>query len=496
MQFCKLSLMVFLLIIGFILNSHVVISDEASKVALNTSKDSVAATLPKWRQAMKEPNVIYDISDNTLVSLKFTFPGGEIPSQFSNSDGQPGTGGTIFGYGGGALLKGVGKHGVLVFGSGGENFSGNMTGALNLNGDIATYEVWQQPIYHTKAESGAEFYWDPKFASTLPENRKFPLLKFDKTKWDGRFPFAIGGWVYPAPVKYLELADQVPLGQYRYDQHCFIPKEFTGLGSGIWFIPSACFTAPGFYYGPDKDVLADFWPSGKKVWYSHYQREDNKAWARMTVPVPEAVGPGSFSSQVVGFSNKHKKVFIPFQGVNGDTGILDLSSGIEKGTWSVKPSPKKGNGVVGMRCGQKSAVSNGHPKNRALFVWYNGPMSKAPENLCILDLDDPSLPTYAIKLPLTGLGERIGLHYIPSMDKFISFGISGNPAQLFLQKITIPENLSEIDSYKVEDLPLVGAPGVDLVTPYTNAGMVQYVESLNCIVMLATNTPAKAFWIK
>lgn len=458
-------------------------------------KAAEAAGWPKWRKAMTEPNTIYDISDNTLVSIKFTFPGGSIPTQFSNADGEAGTGGTIFGYGGGALFRGVGKYGVLVFGSGGENFSGNMTGALNLNGDIAHYEVWQQPIYHTKAEPGAEFYWNPKEAEALPENRRIPHLKFEQANWDGQFPMAIGGWIYPAPVKYLELADQVPLGQYRYDQHCFIPAEYTGLGAGVWFIPSACFTAPGFYYGPDKKVLADFWPSGKKKWYAHYQREDTKAWSRLAVPVHEAVGPGSFSSQVVGFSAKHKKVVVPYQGPNGDTGVFDVAAGVAKGTWSVKPGVRMGNGQVNIRCG-KSAMSNGHPRNRALFVWYAGNYNAAPSSLNIMDLDDPACPTYAVKLPLKGAGERIGLHYIPAMDKFISFGVWGDPAQAYCQKITIPDKLDDFAAYKVEDLPLAAAAGVHLPSSYTNAGMVQYVEKLDCIVFLATNKPAKAFWIK
>lgn len=451
---------------------------------------------PKWRRDMTEPNTIYDISDNTLASIKFAFPDGVIPTQFSNSDGEAGTGGTIYGYGGGALFSGIGKHGVLVFGSGGENFSGNMLGVLNLNSDRAHYGVWQEPIYATKAIPGAEFYWDPKAAESLPEGRRFPHLKFDKTKWDGKFPLAIGGWIYPAPVKYLELADQVPLGQYRYDQHCFIPKEYTGLGAGVWFIPSANFTAPGFYYGPEKEVLADFWPSGKKKWYAHYQREDNKSWKRSPVPVPESIGPGSFSSQVVGFSNKHKKVVVPWQGQNADTGVFDLSAGIEKGTWSVVQSPRKGNAAPGMRTGQKSAMSNGHPRNRAFFVWYKGSYDKSPENLCVMDLDDPALPIYGVKLPLKGQGERFGLHYIPSKNKFISFGIYGNPAQVFLQQITIPDSLADMDGYKIEELPLTGAPGVDLVSAYTNSGMVQYVEKLDCVVFLATRTPAKAFWLK
>ena len=453
---------------------------------------------PKWRQAMTEPNTIYDISSNTIASIKFTFPGGAIPAQFSNSDGAAGTGGTIFGYGGGALFRGVGTNGAIVFGSGGENFSGNMTGVLWLDGDVAHYEVWQQPTYCTNAAPGAEVYWNPKEAEALPENRKIAHLKFDKaTNWDGQFPMAIGGWVYPAPVKYLELADQVPLGQYRYDQHCFIPAEFTGLGAGVWFIPSACFTAPGFYYGPDKKVLADFWPSGKKKWYSHFQREDTRAWARLSVPVHETVGPGSFSSQVVGFSAKYRKVIIPYQGQNGDTGVFDLTNGVTNGVWSVKAAVRKGNSPHALRCGQKSAMSNGHPRNRAIFVWYgSGPYAGTPESLCIMDLDDPAYPTYAVKLPLKGAGERIGLHYIPSMDKFIAFGIWGNPAQIMCQKITIPDKLDDFGAYKVEEMTLTAAPGVDLVSPYTNSGMVQYVEKLNCIVFLAVNKPAKAFFVK
>lgn len=450
---------------------------------------------PAWRRAMAAPNTIYDISDNTIASIKFTFPGGTIPSQFSNSDGAAGTGMTIFGYGGGALMRGVGKYGVIAFGSGGENFAGNMTGALNLNGDVAHYEVWQQPIYSLKAGPGVEFYWDPKEAEALAANRKFPLLKFDKAKWDGGFPMAIGGWVYPAPVKYVELVEGVPLGLYRYDQHCYIPAEYTGLGTGVWFIPNVHFMAPGSYYGIDMALCADFWPSGKKKWYSHYQREDTKAWTRLPGPVPETLVPGSFSSQVVGFSTKHKKVIVPHQG-GGNCGVFDVANGMAKGMWSVKASPKKGNATVGIRCGQKSAMSNGHPRNRAFFVWYNGPYGAAPTCLNVLDLDDPAYPIYAVNLALKGSGERVGLHYIPALDRFISFGVYGSPAQAYCQRITIPDNLADTEAYAVEDLPLALAPGVDLASAYTNSGMVQFVEKLNCVVFMATSKPAKAFWAK
>ncbi len=455
------------------------------------------APWPKWRRAMSAPNTIYDISDNTIASLTFTFLSNEIPAQFSNCDGAAGTGRTIFGYGGGAHFRGVGPMGVIVFGAGGENFAGNMTGALNLNGDVAHFEVWQQPTYRVKAEPGAEFYWNPKEAEALSEKRKFPLLKFDKTKWDGGFPVIIGGWVYPAPVKYVEPATEVPRAQSRYAQPCFTPAEATGLGTGVWFIPSAHFMAPGFYYGIDPVLCADLWPSGKKKWYAHYQREDTKAWTRISTPVPAHVGPGSFSSQVVGFSAKYKQVIVPLQGPNAETGVFDLSAGVSKGTWSVKPSPKKGDGQAHIRCGQKSAMSNGHPRNRAFFVWYSGNYGEAPNGLNILDLDDPAYPIYALKLPgLKGGGERFGLHYIPALDKFISFGVGGNPAQAFCQKITVPEKLSDTASYKVEDLPLSAAPGVDLTSSYTNSGMVQYLENLNCIVFLATARPAKAFVVK
>ena len=51
------------------------------------------AQMPAWRRKMTAPNTIYDISDNTIISLKCTFPGGTIPAQFSNGDGEAGTGG-------------------------------------------------------------------------------------------------------------------------------------------------------------------------------------------------------------------------------------------------------------------------------------------------------------------------------------------------------------------------------------------------------------------
>lgn len=451
---------------------------------------------PAWRKAMTAPHTIYNISDNAIRNIKFTFPGGQIPAQFANADGEAGTGGTIFGYGGGVHMRGAGAHGVIAFGSGGENFAGNMTGALNLNGAMAHYEVWQQPQYSTKTGPGVEFFWDPAEADKLPANRKFPLLKFDKGKWDGGYPLAIGGWIYPGPVKYVEPVAGVPLGQYRYDQHCTIPAEHTGLDTGVWFIPNVHFMAPGSYYGIDMALCGDFWPSGKKKWYTHYQREDTKAWTRLPDPVPEGLAPGSFSSQVVGFSAKHKQVVVPCQSGNRECAVFDVSRGLAKGAWAMKPFRKVGAAEVGIRCGQKSAVSNGHPRNRALFVWYNGPYGKEPAALNILDLDDANLPIHAVKLPLTGTCERIGLHYLPDLDKFISFGVHGSPEQAFCQKITIPDNLAKLEAYTVEDVPLALAPGVDLATSYTNSGMVQYVEKLNCVVFMATGKPAKAFWLQ
>ena len=472
---------VFASILATLLVSTVTLCDEPKE----------KAQAPAWRQAMTKPNTIYNISDNTLAGLKFTFPGGTIPTQFSNHDGEAGTGGTIFGYGGGAHFRSVGKNGVIVFGSGGENFAGNMTGALNLNGDVAHYEVWQQPTYRLKAEEGAEFYWSPKDAGKLPEKSRFPHLKFDKAKWDGKFPMAIGNWVYSGPMKYVEPAKEVPLGIYRYDHHCYIPAEYTGLGTGVWFIPNAYYMAPGFYYGFDKALSAELWPSGAKKGYSYYQREDTKAWVRLPDAVPESLIHGGFGKQAVGFSSKHKKVVVPHRGARGDCGVFDVSGGIAKGTWSLKPSPKKGSGTVSIYCG-KSAMSNGHPRNRAFFVWYFG----AASSLNILDLDDRAYPTYSVKLALNGSGQGFGLHYIPALDKFISFGVSGSPAKAHCQLITIPDDLSDTKAYKVENLPLALAPKVDLATSYTSAGMVQYVEKLNCVVFMAVKQPAKAFWIK
>ena len=451
---------------------------------------------PKWRKAMAEPNTIYDISDNTMADVKLSFPGGSSPAQFTCADGGPGTLANIFGYGGGVLMRGVGKYGALVFGSGGENFAANHTGALNLNGEAARYEVWQQPVYCLKAEPGAEFYWDPKTAEALPEGRKFPLCKFDRTKWDGKFPLAIGGWIYPAPVKYMEPADQVPLGSYRYDAHTYIPAEYTGIGTGVWFIPNVHFMAPGFYYGIDQALCADFWPSGKKKWYSHYQREDNKAWVRMPDPVPEWLAPSSFGGRTVRFSAKHKKVFVVGGTGDNEIGVLDISAGLARAAWSQKRFARKGSGHGGVGC-QRAAISEGHPRDRVLLAWLSGPYSQTPTAINVLDLDDPANTIYAVKSQaLKGSGECYGLHYIPKLNCFVSFGVWGDPLRAYCQKITLPDNLEDFESYKAEDIPLNLAPGVDLATSYTHGGMVQYVEKLDCIVFLAVRKPAKAFWIR
>lgn len=447
---------------------------------------------PNWRKRMTSPGTIYNISVNSISTIYFTFPGGEIPSQFSNNDGAAGSGATINGYGGGQWFRDVGDYGVVVFGSGGENFAGNMTGALNLNGAAARLEVWQQPAYSTTPGPGVEFYWNPESAAALPANRRFTTYNFNAASWDKVFPVAIDGWVYSYPMKYVEPLPGVPLGQYRYDQHCFIPKEYTGLGTGVWFIPSSFFMTPGFYYGSNDALMTDFWPGGGKKWYSHYQREDDKAWAHCETPVPEGMAYGSFGNQHVGFSNKYRKVAVPLNGPGGTTGVFDVSRGVENGSWSLQGGTIYG-GSQGGRIG-KSAVSNGHPRNRSFMVWLYGDYSGSPSGLHVLDFDDPALPVYNVALSgLKGSGENLGVHYIPGLNKFILFSV-GTTA--FCQKITVPDDLSNTAGYSVEDVSLALGTGVDLTTSYTASGMVQYIENMNCIVFMGVSRPAKAFWLE
>jgi hypothetical protein len=197
-----------ILFAGLVLAGEVAPPDAAPVAPVQAPAEAQGQAWPKWRQAMTLANTIYDISDNAVRDLRFVFPGGQIPSQFANADdGFRGTGAGIINYGGGALLRGVGKYGVLAFGSGGHNFAGNYTGALNLNGDVAHYEVWQQPIYALKPTAWAESYWSPGDAAALPANRRLAIAdnRLDARNWDGQFPIAIGNWVYPARVKYVEV---------------------------------------------------------------------------------------------------------------------------------------------------------------------------------------------------------------------------------------------------------------------------------------------------
>jgi len=300
-------------------------------------------------------------------------------------------------------------------------------------------------------------------------------------------------------VKYMEIADQVPLGSYRYDAHAYIPAEYTGLGTGVWFVPNTHFMAPGFYYGIDQAFCADFWPSGKKKWYSHYQREDNKAWVRPSEPAPEWLTPSSFGGRTVKLSAKHRKVIVLGGTGDNELGVLDLSAGLAKATWSQKRFTNKGSGHGGFMC-RSAALSNGHPRGRALLAWLTGGYGQVPTAINVLDLDDPAYPIYAAKLPnLKGRGENFGLHYSPTLDRFISFGVElddPKAAKAYCQKIVVPDNLGDFEAYKAEDVPLALAQGVDLTWSYTHGGMVQYVEKLDCIVFLAINKPAKAFFVK
>jgi hypothetical protein len=242
--------------------------------------------------------------------------------------------------------------------------------------------------------------------------------------------------------------------------------------------------------------MTDFWPSGRKKWYSHFQREDNRAWAHLNVPIPEYMGTGGFGGEVVGFCEKYRRVVAPLMGTNGETGVFDASRGVDNGTWSLKARVERGVGSPDwayVKIG-KSAFSNGHPRNRAFHVWFTGPYNNVPSGFNILDLDDPVYPVYKVmKSGLKGYGERIGLHYVPSRDKFYLFGV-GDTA--YCQAITIPDDLSDTAAYVIEDVPLSKAAGVDLTSSYTEAGFVQYVESLDCFVFLATSSPAKAFWVE
>lgn len=457
---------------------------------------SFDAGWPGWRTRMAKPNTLYDISDNTLGELHFFDAGAQIPTQFANADdGFAGSGGGILGYGGGVLFRDRGPFGVIAFGSGGHNFAGNYTGALDLNRDLAHYEIFQPPLYADHPTPGAEFYWSPTDAAALPAKNQFPHVAFDATKFDGTYPVAIGGWVYPGPVKYLETATNVPTGQYRYDQHFYIPKQFTGLGTGVWFIPANLFITPGFIYGIDGALCSDFWPGGGKKFYSHYQREDTKAWGRTASAIPAGMSPGGFYPGFfggsAGFSEKHKLVFVP-AGSSNEAAVFDLSNGLEQGTWAWRSCALKSQ-WRGHALG-KSAMSNGHPRNRAFYVWYG-----VDNTINVVDLDDPTYPLYAVPLPglLAGpsnLGERAGLHYVPRLDRFVAFGISGSTA--YCQKLKVPDDLSDFASYQLETVALEAAPGVDLSGAYTPSGLVQYVESLDAFVVLSRGSPAKAFRVE
>jgi len=447
---------------------------------------------PAWRKAMTLPNTIYNISDNTAAGIQFTFPGGSVPLQFDNSDcyGMT-TGQCIIGYGGGVHCREVGDYGVITYGSGGHNFVGNQVGDLNLNGDVAHYEVWQQPIYSMTPGTGVEFYWSPAAAAALPANRRFANQYFSAGSWDGGFPIAIDGWVYPAAVKYVEVGPGIPTGQYRYDQECYIPSQYTGLGTGVWFIPANIFTAPGFQFGIDGAICTDKWPSGGKKYYSHYQREDNKAWAHTSSPVPSGMAPGAFYPNYfggsAGFCEKHRKVVVP-AGSNCEVAVYDVGSGVANGTWSWKSVVVK-NSWCDPRLG-KSAMSNGHPRNRAFYAWFRS----GGQQLLILDLDDPTYPLYSPSFPTMETGsEQSGLHYSPALDKFILYGLGSGP---LCQKITIPDDLANTAGYTLENISLSLASGVSMSGTDAWAGHVQYIESLNCIVLMGVSTPAKAFWVQ
>jgi hypothetical protein len=372
-----------------------------------------------------------------------------------------------------------------------------MTGGLDLNADVAHFSPWNQPAYSLSAADSTEFYWNPTDAAALPANRRFTNYNFDTTTWDRVFPVAINSWVYARPMKYVEPLPGVPLGQYRYDQHCFIPAQYTGMGTGVWFIPTAYFMTPGFYYGSSNALMTDFWPSGRKKWYSHYQREDNKAWAHLDTPIPEFMGTGGFGGQVVCFSEKYRLVVSPLMGTNQQTGLFDCSHGVVNGTWTLKPSVERGYSYPSnwayVKIG-KSALSNGHPRNRSFMVWFTGGYSAPPVGFNILDLDDPAFPTYKVmKSNLKGYGENYGLHYVPSGNKFYLFGASDTA---YCQAITIPDDLSDTAAYVIQDVPLSKAVGVDMTSSYTAAGFVQYVENLDCFVFMAVNRPAKAFFVE
>ena len=68
-----------------------------------------APAWPGWRKVIKEPDAIYDISNNAITDIRYEYPGGHIPKGFSASDdGYHGIGATMVGRSGDALLRGVG----------------------------------------------------------------------------------------------------------------------------------------------------------------------------------------------------------------------------------------------------------------------------------------------------------------------------------------------------------------------------------------------------
>lgn len=467
---------------------------------------------PAWRKAMTQPNTIYDISDNSTKYLDYTFPGGVLyrnggvisgPDSCIADQFVYGALGTVGAYCGGVLLKGAGSYGVMTSGAGGHNSVGNTIGDLNLNGDMAHYEVWQQPTYSLTPGPGIECYWGPNDTAAMPANRKFPMYAFDHQippTWDGGFPVATGAWIYSYPVKYLEFFDGVPMGQFRYDQHCYIPAEYTGLGTGVWFIPANIFNGPGIIYGINS-VLLDpsslwdatldtpaVWAASNQKYYSHYQREDNKAWAHTPYPIVRGHAP-TFGGNAR-FCEKYRTLVVPATN-SSNVELLDLSSGIERGVWSLKPTHVIGREMTYVQ--GKSDLSNGHPDNRAFYVL------SGCRGLTILDLDDPTYPWYNHS---TGTDSCVtfdgsgGISYIPALNKWVRFEVAID-LSTYCHEITIPNDLGDSASYVVENVPLTLAPGVVLEDCHQGSnGQTQYVEALDCIVFMSANQPAKAFWLQ
>lgn len=209
---------------------------------------------PAWRMAMTSEDTLYQVGTNTPEDAPaLTGPTSPVATHMGNTGaGFLGAGWDVMrGYSSGTWVGSLGDYGSMIYGTGGHKIISNQLLRLNLSENTPTWSWWQDPIYVTSDTASADLYYSPSEQATLVAGVRGLAAQFDVdsgdglsetaasvARWDGAFPVAFDGWIFPRKMTTGQMGNGVPHG-YRYQNQAYLPASVTGGAPMYWMALSS-----------------------------------------------------------------------------------------------------------------------------------------------------------------------------------------------------------------------------------------------------------------